>query len=506
MSFNVAQTSCVELASEQQPTYERCIGGRMKKYGIRHTFTLALVCLCAGATFAQESDPAAPKTVNAAAPASNDAPALRTAGATIQTAAAAAVPQNAPNQATESSTQEPVAPQGPPVQPSESDVPDEQEPLKAGLDIYGFAQLDMGYDFGQNDPDWFDVVRPTKLPSFQNEFSGRDGIFYASVRQTRFGVKSYLPTALGELKTIFEFELFGVGVDAGQTTFRLRHAWGELGQFGAGQTWSPFMDPDVFPNSIEYWGPSGMVFFRNIQLRWQPINNGNKQLWFALERPGASADLGPFASRIELLGVRGRFPAPDLSARLRWGGERSHFQVSGIGRYIAWDDPSRNATLDISGHTWGWGVNLSGVVGVAKKDAARMSVTYGHGIENYMNDAPVDIATKLTTNPRTPITGEPLPVFGMSAFYDLFWNDRWSTTFGYSLLNIDNAATQAPVEFHRGQYGIANLMYYPVKNLMTGPEFEWGRRDNFRDGYTFDDYRIQYSARFSFDYKLGHAK
>ena len=53
------------------------------------------------------------------------------------------------------------------------------------------------------------------------------------------------------------------------------------------------MDPDVFPNSIEYWGPTGMdFFFRNVQLRWQPINKGNKQVWIALERPGASADLG----------------------------------------------------------------------------------------------------------------------------------------------------------------------------------------------------------------------
>ena len=34
------------------------------------------------------------------------------------------------------------------------------------LDIYGFAMLDSGYDFATNNPDWFDVVRPTKLNSF----------------------------------------------------------------------------------------------------------------------------------------------------------------------------------------------------------------------------------------------------------------------------------------------------------------------------------------------------
>src|SRR4029078_4332070 len=137
------------------------------------------------------------------------------------------------------------------------------------LDIYGFAMLDMGYQTKQNDPNWFDVVRPTKLPAFKDQY-GEDGHFYAGVRQSRLGVKGFIPTEAGEIKTIFEFELFGTGVDAGQTTVRLRHAWGELGQVGAGQTWSPFMDPDVFPNSIEYWGPTGMVFFRNVQLRWAP--------------------------------------------------------------------------------------------------------------------------------------------------------------------------------------------------------------------------------------------
>ena len=51
----------------------------------------------------------------------------------------------------------------------------DQEPAakaeaKPRLDIYGFAMLDMGYQTKQNDPNWFDVLRPTKLPSFPNEF------------------------------------------------------------------------------------------------------------------------------------------------------------------------------------------------------------------------------------------------------------------------------------------------------------------------------------------------
>jgi len=34
------------------------------------------------------------------------------------------------------------------------------------FEVYGFAMLDAGYDFKSNDPNWFDTVRPTKLPSF----------------------------------------------------------------------------------------------------------------------------------------------------------------------------------------------------------------------------------------------------------------------------------------------------------------------------------------------------
>lgn len=266
------------------------------------------------------------------------------------------------------------------------------------------------------------------------------------------------------------------------------------------------MDPDVFPNSLEYWGPNGMVFFRNVQLRWMPINEGNHQLYFALERPGASGDPGRVAGLIELQNVRGRFPAPDMSARLRWGGERSYIQIAGIGRYIAWDDLNPGL-FDLSSNTWGWGTNVSSNIGVAKKDVVKLSVTYGHGIENYMNDATVDVAPIATIgNVRRPIDGKPLPVLGVVAFYDRYWSERWSSTIGYSMLKIDNAHLQEATAFHRGQYGLTNLLFYPTKNVMMGGEFQWGRRDNFADNFTFDDYRIQFGFKYNFDYKLGGPK
>ncbi len=46
------------------------------------------------------------------------------------------------------------------------------------------------------------------------------------------------------------------------------------------------MDIDVFPNSLEYWGPNGMVFFRNVQFRWMPIKGEKRSVYLAVERPG----------------------------------------------------------------------------------------------------------------------------------------------------------------------------------------------------------------------------
>jgi DcaP outer membrane protein len=387
---------------------------------------------------------------------------------------------------------------------SSNDSADEDtpaEPTKPKFDIYGFAMLDTGYQGKQNDPNWFDVVRPTKLPAFKDQF-GEDGRWFAGVRQSRFGVKSYFPTDLGELKTTFEFELFGTGVDQGQTTFRLRHAYGELGEFGAGQTWSPFMDIDVFPNSIEYWGPSGMVFFRNVQVRWMPIQ-GESRLTIAVERPGASADAGVIADRIEIQNVRGRFPVPDISAEYRYGGhDWGYVEVAGIFRKMKIDD-LLDDQFDLNQSITGWGINLSSNLKFGDS-TLRLQYVYGEGIENYMNDAPVDVGAKANLgNAISPVEGEALPLHGVVAFVDLTWSEKWTSSVGYSLIDIENSDLQTADAFHIGQYALGNLLYYPTKNVMMGGEFQWGHRENFSDGFESDDYRIQFSFKYNFAATIG---
>jgi hypothetical protein len=371
------------------------------------------------------------------------------------------------------------------------------------LEIYGFGMADAIADFGQNNPDWFDVVRPTKLPNAPKQF-GEDGHFYLSPRQSRFGVKGSLPTSDGTVTGQFEFDMFGTGKDAGLTTIRLRHAWGQWKQIGGGQTNSQFMDVDVFPNSLEYWGPNGMLFVRNPQIFYEILRNGDTNARIAIEAPGASGDAGLVADRIELQNVKPRFPMPDFTGHYRAAQKWGYVQVGGALRYIGYDDLLPNDQFDLSGHVWGWGVSVSSNIKPTPNDVLRLQLIEGAGIENFFNDSPVDVGVKSNPgNAVTPILGEALGDFGLVLFLDHTWNSQFTSAIGYSRIDVSNSNGQAPNAFKIGQYALGNLLYAPVPSVLLGGELQWGRRENFSDGFAASDFRIQFSVKYSFGVKVG---
>ena len=138
------------------------------------------------------------------------------------------------------------------------------------VNYYGHLQTDSIYDFKRVDPTYESTLRPSNIPTQSGTF-GDDGRFIQSVKQTQIGFKGELPTRVGTVKSWFEFDLFGTGGSSGDTAFNFRHGWVEIGGLGFGQTNSNFMDITIFPNVVDWWGPSGMIFNRNPQVRytWQ---------------------------------------------------------------------------------------------------------------------------------------------------------------------------------------------------------------------------------------------
>lgn len=371
---------------------------------------------------------------------------------------------------------------------------------KTDYSFYGQFMTDFGYNTGQVNPDYFDVMRPTQLPSYENEY-GTDGNVSFGVRQSRLGFKSITPTKLGNLQTRFEFDLFGLGKNVGQTTFHLLYAYVELGKFGIGHHWSLFSDIDGFPNAIEYWGPSGMSLCKNVQIRFIPLN-GKTRLAFALERPGASADEGIYANRIELSDVKPYFNLPDLTAEFRKTGNWGYVEVAGTVRKIEWKDLGTDQ-FDLSGKAIGWGFNFSTNLKISDKNLFRGQAVFGNGIENMMNDAPTDIGIENNFNdPVSPVKGVTLPIAGFMAYLDHAWNEKFTSTVGFSAVNVENSDGQASSAFKNGKYASFNLLYYPVKDLTAGAELIWIKRENFNDGWSDSCTRIQISVRYSFAHQV----
>ncbi|MGD8577138.1 MAG: DcaP family trimeric outer membrane transporter [Thiohalophilus sp.] len=360
---------------------------------------------------------------------------------------------------------------------------------KTDYDFYGFIQLDAIYDFNRMNSAWKDSLRPSQICS-GTVGCGTDGESILSVRQTRFGVATTTPTDLGELKTKLEFELYGVGSDEGKTTPRLRHAYGEIGSFLAGQTWSTFMDIDVFPNTIEYWGPPSMIFWRNIQVRWTPMRDKNSSFAVALESPSSAIDDGKLSGISPSLSFSGKTDFPDVTAHWRTDGDWGHLQIGGLLRSVGYENLA-SADGEPSGNKTGYGINLSGSYKLSDNGTIKAQLAYGEAIASYFNDGGIDLA------PGAGGQAETLPILGWLLFYDHTWNDQWSSSFGWAMTDQDNSAGQTGTAFKSNQYGVVNLLHYPTKATMVGGELQYGEYEQL-DGTTRDDTRMQVSFKFKF--------
>jgi hypothetical protein len=285
---------------------------------------------------------------------------------------------------------------------------------------------------------------------------------------------------------------------------RVRHMYGEWGPVLAGQTNTTFMDGDIFPNTIEYWGPPGMAFVRNAQLRYT-YRTGPHKFAVALEKPGNDIDPGGIRTLEPILGFsfQGDDEAPDLAGHYRYEGSWGHFQAAGLLRSLGYEAVG-TAGNEPKGTETGWGINLTGTYKVFQKDVIRAGWVFGDGIATYMNDGGTDMGPNQNPviNPGggLGLEAEAVPLGGISLFYDHFWNDQWASSIGWSETKVDNTSFQTADAFRSGQYALANLLYTPDPRIMMGGELQWGQRED-NNGDHGEDFRVQFSFKYNFSSK-----
>jgi hypothetical protein len=184
-------------------------------------------------------------------------------------------------------------------------------------------------------------------------------------------------------------------------------------------------------------------------------------------------------------------------------GDWGHLQIAGILRKVGYEYQTEPDLPYVKGSQTGWGVNVSGAIKLFEKDQLLLSVVHGDGIATYMNDGGMDLAPKTAVGP-TPLpvlSAEAVPLTGIMAYYDHYWNPQWSTSIGYSQSQVTNTNFQEGGTFHKGEYASVNLLWYPAAKVMLGGEVMYGKRTD-NSGMTGDDVRFQFSVKYDFGAKL----
>jgi uncharacterized coiled-coil protein SlyX len=307
-------------------------------------------------------------------------------------------------------------------------------------------------------------------------------------RQSRLNLDARLDTDHHEFRAFIEGDFFGGSNNElfNSHSFRLRHAFGSYGPVLAGQTWSAFMDVDVFPETVDFEGPPGMAFVRQPQFRLTKSLGERVSVAASIENPEGDV-LDNNGNAISGGG------APDGTARVRYSPEWGHVQLGGLVRQVSADDQGA-----IDDEAFGWGANVSGrleLPALGENDNFVFQWNYGDGIGRYILDI-AGLGSDAAVNPATNRI-QTLHASGGYVGYQHWWKDNLRSTVTAGYASLDSAAFQAPDTFDSSQYVAGNLIWSPIPQLNLGGEFLHGRREN-KNGEDGEASRLQLSAQFLF--------
>jgi len=351
------------------------------------------------------------------------------------------------------------------------------------LKIGGYFKTDFIYDLkpAGNTDQFVPSSIPVPQPVTVNNMT-------VSIRPTRLNLDFHVPsTSLGDVRFYIESDFFG----SNATTPRLRHAYAQAKNLLLGQTFTNFMDPDAFPDTLDFAGPNGIVSLRNPQVRYGFALGQNTTLYISAEKP--SSDV---AFKTAQFSAQPNSPAPDGIIRVRNEFERGHVQVAAIFRSISAFLPSGQTDS-----VFGWGVNTAVGLKTFGRDNFIIEGAFGHGISRYIQDTSglgIDAEVADNANPHLKAT----PAVGAEAAYQHYWLRGLRSSLVYGYAGVQNTKFVPPPgvtfnPFNHSNYSAVNLIWNPYGSLNVGAEFLYGGQV-LQNGLFAYAPRIQFSAKYSF--------
>jgi hypothetical protein len=287
----------------------------------------------------------------------------------------------------------------------------------------------------------------------------------------------------GTARTFIQFDFFGAN---GATSPRLRHFYGQFENILVGQTFTNFMDPDAFADTLDLQGANSGVSVRIPQARYSFALGGGASAYVSLEQPSSSIDYSIAGTPVDPT-----TPAPDAVVRVRKEWERGHLQLAGVFRDLAAKRP--DGTRDT---VFGWGVNATGGLELYGNDNIVLGLAYGEGMARYVADT---AGLDLDAAPRslTDLSLKALPVFATYGSYQHYWTPALRSSATFSFVRVQNTAFQPVSTYRKSTYSSLNLIWNPIGTLDLGAEVIYGRVED-KSGASASTPRFQITGRYTF--------
>lgn len=340
--------------------------------------------------------------------------------------------------------------------------------------IGGYAKLDAIADArAAGDEDQF-VTSSIPVGSAHRDASN----FNLHAKQTRFSFEARRPTSRGNLRFYLENDFFGSS-DGYQ--FRLRHAYGQLGNTYAGYGYSSFMDADSLPDTLDFAGPGGAGYLLVAGIHHSfGLGKGNT-LTVAAQDPDSQ-----LAGTTDDTIAVNRLPDVTLTARMErdWG----HLQLGAVARSLGYDGDQQDD------RRFGGGAQLSGSASVGERDLLLFGLLGGKGLARYTAD--------LTGSGLDAVIGldgrlHALSLQGGFVGYTHYWSPMWRSNLIYGQLTMARNAALAADAFRQSRYGVFNLIWSPAPSWTMGMELLYGQLEQ-QDGQRGDTMRLQGSLQYNF--------
>ncbi|MFP3591202.1 DcaP family trimeric outer membrane transporter [Chryseobacterium sp. SIMBA_038] len=353
------------------------------------------------------------------------------------------------------------------------------------LYLKGFVQTDYTVDF--QDMKSIEGFAAQSITVPQRNIASSN--FSVKQSQIGLGIKQRNPKGDDNFSAYVEVDLYGPN---GTTAPRFRQGYIKWKKWIAGQTWSNFSDPDIFPNIFDFIGPDGLLFNRRMQVRYSTKISPKENLSFSLEDPNTPSISLP----IDSLNWKKRAVIPTFTAMYRYGDEKDYVKMGALISPISYDI---RYSLDDAYQTKtmiGWGAIISARRYINDLNSFRFQTSYGSGYATNNSDLNGE-KYDAVPNPANRNLLETLPLFNVVGMYEHWWNPEWSSVAYVSYSKVGNKDF-VPKDLAKNFQNIGlNLVFQPLKKLRMGVEGNYGRVRNFQDQKA-EAWRIQSSIALNF--------